>query len=470
MGFADIFNKRPSPGGGNAPVIHMPSLNACSKFNIARRGADSRYYVPLQFGGWGFLRGVQFTDIRNPLAGLINPNLLSLTKPEIPRSDRNNAAIGGIENYLMDELILEFIGNLPYTVKPEKLGTINSKNKVGIGLAYSGPNVDENPPPPEAIVRIVPSDTDWLKFSTNHTWDDPSGIISKVFDVINGIAGAVGDFANVISKVSSTTTGNRTQARLSPVKDVSDSYISSEKQEITIPFTLFTAAGSIDDFMNDIYFPVMLMNIWSSPRRALTHESLKEKLNELSAASGLGDSESTQGGTLVGNNNITPSAASEVDTSAGQAEGQGDNSAVGKVLEVFTSWPGYRIAMLAPPSYIRVSHSSGLFSFPKCAISGFEYNYKGPWVNTNSLIQKMQLPYSVLVGLRRFLPRQIPTVCECSLNIKVLDNLFADDWLAMFNNSSITKLATGSGGLVNVLNGRPSQREANGFNFPVEQF
>ena len=85
----------------------------------------------------------------------------------------------------------------------------------------------------------------------------------------------------------------------------------------------------------------------------------------------------------------------------------------------------FRVNIVDGPSYVSVTHNSGLFKFPRCAITSFDYQYKGPWVNASSDQNKMGQD-AATAAKRSRMEVSYPTICECNLTIKVLEHIYAD--------------------------------------------
>jgi len=135
-------------------------------------------------------------------------------------------------------------------------------------------------------------------------------------------------------------------------------------------------------------------------------------------------------------------------------KGSGDNADSGlqeKAVQFLSSYPGMRVAISEPPSYIRVTHSSGFFQYNVCAITNFSYSFKGPWVKAYSLVDDIT---KITNQQKQLLDLTIPMVAECEIEIKVIEKMYADDWISMFENSPLLKSksdGTVSSGIVNVM-------------------
>jgi hypothetical protein len=443
--------------GTSVPSFYFPTIEACSDFHIPRKGARRKS------GGVSnaeFLSGPQFSNNSGRLLGpnetiSTNLNKLNITEPEswANNSPETNAAAGaahnGIIRHSMDEVVLEFLGNTPYTTRTRVEGDI-----VRVEYDRNATQTVANPEP-IAIVRIAPNSQDWMDLGIDHEWGDPGSILGSIFETISEGVNFVNDALQVYQTVSTGFRGAESAAQSRFLQnrnfkfDLIDQYRDTSVPEITVPFTLFTAGGGIEDFIRDIYIPVMLMLAWSSPKRSTEPFNIQEPLSQL-AESNVISSEGTGSGSNV------PDAANTAEkdeiAAATQAGGTGasqDASAQEEVLNaVQRFFPGFRFAVLDPPSYIRFTHTSGLFRFPQCAITSFRYNYKGPWIHAGSKTSKMENTLAALTNKGIMHERCFPAICECSLTLKVLDKMYADDWLGMFE-SELQQFTSGNANLSN---------------------
>jgi hypothetical protein len=343
-----------------AGKIYLPSIEACSAYGIPRVGTHPRSTALRA----PFLRGPQFEKIQI--------------------ANYNTAGAGSDdEQTRIDEIKLEFIGNQPYKLifTPEgeiqKASFVGGKDDVSI-----------------LDMLIAPNTTDWVNFTSKHEWEKPGGLITSLFESVTSLISAGNGILTKIANASQAGSGTNLRTEQSIVLDQADAYKSSSSIEFTIPFLLWSAGATADEWIRDIYLPIMLLTAWSYPRRAtsLSVEDTNKVLTEASANS--------------------PAQGSESPTKDIQ-------DAINKI------YPGTRITILDPPSYIRVKHTSGLFTFNRCVISSFNFKYLDPWVkattggNLNNMTETL-------------LKKSLPMRAECSLTLRSIEKLYADDWIAMY--------------------------------------
>jgi len=363
---------------------------------------------------FGFLHGKQFEGINS-------------TAPERVFNivDSNNNSDGN--NTRFNEVILEFVGNTPYTTKP-------TESPEGSGIYKLNYDQGKQTFDPLMNIRIIPNDQDWLKFTMNHSWDE-GGIMAKILSTIS----EAGRFIDEAIETAGNLGGDQNLTQRTLVSDILDRYQGTEKMEFTVPFTLFTAGGSLDRFIDDIFFPVYLLKAYSAGKRNIKlTRGLFDTVDEGEPA----PANAGQEGGIPAESGGGP-AENPQPTTADDTENT--------LLDIANSYPGFRTFIVDPPSYISVRHNSGLFNFPRCAITSFDYQYKGPWVNASSDQQKMG-QYSSYNAKRNIMEVSYPTICECNLTFKVLEQMYADDWITMFTDSPIVKATEqNSSGKINIF-------------------
>jgi hypothetical protein len=227
-------------------------------------------------------------------------------------------------------------------------------------------NLIQNVVPPTTTTSlgtftIYPSNMD-LNMTHNHNYEGIgdnviASSINSVLDMVNGadalftLGGAV---LNSINKGSPQAIPQKMTRKL----DTLDRYAATDKQEITTEFTLFTK----DDFLNDVFRPLMFLTALSYPTRT-SSGNLGQSLAQFGAAAAASDSKTIQSlGQLI---NQASQTAQTIDTATAQAGGFGP----------------YRYFIVKNPEYISVRHASGLFYFPIAVIKNVTYEFHGPWYN-----------------------------------------------------------------------------------------
>ncbi len=394
------------------PTLICPSVDACNAFGIRRGGSSD---ATSDQNNYSFLKGPQFSGTK-----------VSTYSGKTPTSP-------------IDEVILEFIGNKPISMKP-----VPGDNGI-IKMEIEQKEIYKN----LYTLKIAPNNTDWLSFNFNHEWSEGDGIMAKILDTITGLVDTASGIINTVQNVGAAAGANQPQPRRKVTLDKQDTYQKTDKVEFNIPFLLFSSGyGSknpdgngnpIEQWIKDVYEPLMTITALSHPKRQ----------------TGVVDFGKDKDGKPVGSvDTANPPKAGE--TAAGSTAGnqpaqQGNlDEAQTNVLRVLSSYPGMRVAISEPPSYIRVKHSSGFFEYNVCAIKSFKYSFKGPWVKAYSLTRG-----KVFENDKKLMYLTLPMVVECELGIKVIEKMYADDYIDMFRNSPIITAGGASGaaavdGIVNV--------------------
>lgn len=319
-------------------------------------------------------------------------------------------------------------------------------------------------------MNILPNWTheDGLEFDHEHTWGKAEDFFTNIMKMATDIGAGALKMAERIKQFNPGDEGPTNNITI--VKpDIADTYQSTNRVSFDIPFTLFTRT----DFFRDIFGPIMLLNYLSFPKRKDPSKQVQKVLDD-----------------LVGG------AKEALDKFAGNAKTDADKiqaeEALASVDEVNTSTadsalnfmnsilPGFRIFAADPPAYFNIRHSAGLFFFKNCIVTGFSYKYMGPWVNTTNLLPKSQegknrkpspmppknspsaekTPFSSIAGAGQDVvgvgqnnfwefwqtPQSVedstwsnailtyPLTAQCNLKMKVLDPVFAEDWLLQLDN------------------------------------
>lgn len=273
-----------------------------------------------------------------------------------------------------------------------------------------------------------------LEFSHDHEWGKASDMFSSLLSTVGDIIGGASRVIQGVRDAKNGLAGNdANQARSTIQPDIADTYQKTNRMEVTIPFTLFTR----NHFYRDILAPIMILNFLSFPRRRKLEEAAKE-LNDI-AASVIKGASALPGGESLGKINT--------ENPVGDAE---------KFLNSVI--PGFRIFALEPPSYFNIEHSSGLFSFKNCAVTNFSYKYMGPWVTTTNHPQDQSVGENPDGGSNvvrapkkdfwKFWKTETniadetwtkakltyPLRVDCQITFRLIDPLFADDFLNQLRN------------------------------------
>jgi len=376
--------------------LYVPSVEACSAFGIQRAGSQKIN------DKLSFMKGPQFKNV-----AIMNPE-------------------SGESRNAMDEVILEFIGNKPVSIKPKP-------GADGIVKMEIEQKEIENE---LFTMRIAPSTTDWLKFNFSHEWGEGDGIMSRILDTISGLVDAASGIVNTAQNVGAGAGNNAPQPRRKVTLDKQDTYQKTDKVSFKIPFILFSAGGAaagenpIDNWVRDVYAPLLTITAWSHPKRV----------------TGITGSDGKP---------VEDSIGANIDAKAAEQAKENDTGGgiEAPALSFLSSYPGMRVAISEPPSYVRVTHSSGFFQYNVCAITNFSYSFEGPWVKAYTLVNQD----SITKQQKQLLDVTIPMVAKCELEIKVIEKMYADDWISMFENSPLLNTTSNGtvkqNGIVSVLKG-----------------
>lgn len=368
----------------------IPTEESCSAFNIKRKPTQPREIL--------FLNGEQYSQ---------NPWFKSFSSQQ---PEENN----------INEITLSFKQNLPYELETEQDGDlIKSKYKA------PGNQSDE----PFIKVKIIPNfdHENGLEIRHNHKWDTATDMFTGIMTKAIGMAADLQNFIHRMEQMGDNTAGVGQRIR----HDVAEQYVSTEKQRITIPFSLFTK----DDFVRDILTPLMVLTSLSYPKRVEDKDS--EVGSALEAGAGL-----IRGGL----ESVAQAAGSG--TQGGDASDDGTQN-LNKLV------PGFRVFTIENPPLVDVHHSGKLFIYNNCYISNITYNFLGPWINASGqdpqAVEAFKNNFQQMNGWKN----AVPTKAECSIELATREPHFADDYLSILKEARQGKNGGGnSDGLVNVLTNR----------------
>ena len=362
--------------------ILIPTEESCSAFNIKRKPTQPREIL--------FLNGEQYSQ---------NPWFKSFSSQQ---PEENN----------INEITLSFKQNLPYELKTEKDGDL-------IKSKYTAPKGQNDEP--FIKVKIIPNfdHESGLEIRHNHKWDSATDMFTGIMTKAIGMAADLQNFIHRMEQMGDNTAGIGQRIR----HDVAEQYVSTEKQRITIPFSLFTK----DDFVRDILTPLMVLTSLSYPKRVENTDS-----------SVLGAAEAGAGFVLDAANNIPG-----VDSSSDGTQN------LNKLV------PGFRVFTIENPPLVDVHHSGKLFIYNNCYISNITYNFLGPWINASGqdpqAVEAFKNNFQKMNGWKN----AVPTRADCSIELATREPHFADDYLSILKEARQGQGGRGnSDGLVSVLTNR----------------
>lgn len=222
---------------------------------------------------------------------------------------------------------------------------------------------------------IYPANQDWLSQSHTHSYKsgDQDLIASTLQGGLNLVSGLESIMrltnAGMNSLQSGNLKGNDPAGNVYNRKvDVLDYYDSSDKQTLDITFNLFTR----NNFLNDIFRPVMFLTALGYPKRALAGDFGKLVDKNLKGVSDIA--------AKFPDSPIALLLKQGADTLKGAGI---DIDDIENKLSTFGGIGPYRYFVSKRPEYMTIRHASGLFYFPVAYIRGFKYTFKGPWYNYN---------------------------------------------------------------------------------------
>lgn len=341
--------------------------------------------------------------------------------------------------HLANCVIVEVLTNSIPKIKHEKSGA-TGKNGI-ITTTYEKGNE------PEIIgeINILPNlQEEGIGFDHVHSFTKQDDIITNLLSTVGGV---IAGTTETVAAIGAVIEGNIPTAGRSTVKpvtkiDIADSYQGTDKLSITIPFTLFTK----NDFIRDIFGPIMLLNVISHPKRTNLRvvDDLIKGFRGVNAAA----RSASNGKFGVSDKTFDDQFASKL-----QNGGEAAFNTLNSIM------PGFRVFASAPPSYVNVKHSTGIFNLKNCVITNFSYKFKGPWVSSdtgngkdsrednkgefaNASAEhrpwwKFWLPKADIMDheFKKVLVAW-PSFAECSITFKSVDPVFADDWASLFEQVS----------------------------------
>ena len=255
-------------------LIYFPTKEACEAFHVNR--------LPAAYGD-ASNPSSQFTsdDTTDPenspnatpdyLFGASSVGALFSTGPQFSTFAGTDFA-DSLQNLSLPEvntrdIVIEVLGNSPYTIKTQR----NNDGVVTSVYTYSGQQST-----PIYIISLAPTNPDGspfeLEISHDHEWGSQADIFSTALRELGQLAGGALDMFQKISNVTNSVAGQGGGFKQLPNRrfDIAETYSSTAKQHITIPFTLFTPGGlgqNGENFLRDILDPLTLITSISYPKR-----------------------------------------------------------------------------------------------------------------------------------------------------------------------------------------------------------
>jgi hypothetical protein len=395
-------------------LIYLPTVEACNAFNINRIPAsypNSTGPASKTLNQDSTIPGPQYTTLGTTASFQSKQNL---TMPSVNTRD----------------IVIEVLGNSPYTIQ-----TQTSKSGVTTSVYTYSNTQSSTPIYTFSIAPTNPSGEPFeLEIAHEHEWGTQSDIFSSIVRGAASLIGNADDFIQKLKNTANTTSDGKGGFQQLPNRrfDLAETYSTTAKQHITIPFTLFTPGGTStpggENFLRDIFDPITLLTSISYPAR-----SNQISNGPVNAAAGNLLGANTAGNTGTGTPSNAPSAL------------QLANAII----------PGFRVFVSDPPSYVNCYHQGGLFSYKNCYIKKFSYKLKQFVDGTGSPAKNITSnPAAGMPGLFQAISQAAalayPVIAECSLEIGTTEPLFSDDFIALSNDRQNASQTTG--GLTTVHN------------------
>lgn len=397
-------------------LIYLPTIEACDFFKINR--------LPKNYSGSA--NGTNRFNMNSQQNNGVQDFNTSAPSPSIPATGPQFSTFNST-NYMTSlksltvpavntrDIIVEVLTNRPYTIKTK---TVN-----GVTTSEYEYGKDGNGGPLYRL-SISPTNPDGtpfeLQITHDHKWGTQTDIFSSILRGASQLIGQADDFIQKIKNVSNATGNASDGYKQLPNRrfDLAETYSSTEKQTIDIPFTLFTPGGTSNGeeaFLRDILDPITLITSFSYPKR---------------------QSELGQG--------VTGELANAV-ASATQSRTP-EQEKLNSLDLINALNPGFRVFVADPPSYVNVYHQGGLFSYKNCYISKFTYKFRNFVDGSDGEIKNIVTDSGVAGILKSVVANAnlaYPVVAECVLSIGSTEPLFSDDFVALSMDRSNAALSTG---------------------------
>ncbi len=406
--------------------IYLPTEKACRDYGYARvpkkhsgkSGFNSNETVRKN-GLPDFLTGEQFfgSEGSSNTFNRVGLNENSELVQTILKKTKPNFNVDKIEDIQsegsnkIDEIVVEVLTNIIYSRRYEttSLGTKRAIYTSDSNNATTKANGYKKGKELSLSTYRILTEDDGIQINHNHDWGDQDGVVKRIVDT--GVD-FTQRFANGVNMVDRATTGDPLQPARQYKLDISDTYKGSERPEITVKFILFTS----DDFINDIFAPLMSLCYYSTasrfpPNNAEGARSLFESLID----------------------NFQDDETGEISELRDQIRDSGDIvNTLNRLI------PGMRILVTEPPPFFRVWHSSGLFYYDHMALTNVDYSFKKPFYNKrlNSLFgnsEQLSKNQGIYNSTSEFEKASFPVYAEVSLTFQGVDPLFSGDIINWMN-------------------------------------
>ena len=389
-----------------SPIIVLPTAQACWDYGLEREASVD---IPLlgSLSPYRFLKGAQFDS-----------KAFKISEAKALGGEITKSIFGPVTKSIVDEVVLQTIWNSDSRNRPEYRvtprvtdGGLRSyvlQKFPSMWASLQGLLDFADALLGKITIKIAPNWQDSLNFNQSHTWGKPDDFISQGLQQI-------GMGAERLTRLISSLQRGGGGASSEAFTDYIDRYQGTQKQKITIPFTLFTR----NNFERDIYLPLMYLNYITYPYGTNGVDQATQQMQSFAK-------------TLVNSKTIAEFLSEQQRNEANQ---QIDNS--GEFIRDALNQIGVRFYYGQPPNQFIVTHSSGLFKMKKAVVESFNYNFKGPWVKKKYTgaggIFGADLADRIVGDAYlknfNFLDHVYPTQCECTLELRETEPWYANDWI-----------------------------------------
>lgn len=363
----------------DAPIVTLPTPPALNDFNL------NRYVSSYSPGG---------NNQKNPFLTVVG---VDGENASMPTGDYDNDP-----NFFMNEVFVEVFNYQPVKIKTTvENGVTKASLDYGGGSAANAPNIIGK-------FRILLENKD-VSISHNHQWKESNSFLSDIYNNFSEVRDKVAFGTSLgVNGLARAGANTEYQTPVSHKVDYQKVYERSDYPTVTIDFQIFTN----NNFMRDIYIPVMGLTAFTYPKRF----------------SGRDDQNSPEN---------SDNTWSKVFTALANATNQTENilENVGQQATEFLSLTA-RQYTFTPPCLFNIYHQSGLYTYSNCFCKNMNVSYSGPWYNAS--FDELRIFNMVRGGqLSQFVNRRsFPSVANISMTFESTELMMRDDFQLIVSDFS----------------------------------
>lgn len=316
---------------------------------------------------FGLSRFVRKTDRNN------NPFIKYSGEPKINTTEQRD--------HFLNEVILEVFENQPVKIEtsPDAGGIMRAK------MSFGGEKATQNIIDSYRI--LIPSQQ--INIAHQHKWGAGSSFLGDIYNKVNEVLDTGSIVLTSATNAAQLAPGGQSnfQSPVSHKTDFQQTYEKSNHPEVQLDFQLFTN----NDFINDIYAPLMTLVSYTYPKRI--------------------------------NSKDTPQTGGVLEQTINQAQTVAEKTA-GELKE-FVSISARQYS-LRPPCLFNIYHQSGLYTYSNCFCTNVSVNYDGPWYNADGQDTSnfnIDVPQEYYLNGRTF-----PSTAKITMSFKSSELMFRDDF------------------------------------------